>query len=116
MKIEKIYRYLIQLAKSTGCHQMTSRSFFIGQYQFPICARCTGVLFGNIFAVVFAFIYTPYWKWMMLGCIIMFVDWFIQYLGIRESNNIRRLITGTMGGYSLTTLIIAVIYFIFQML
>jgi len=28
----------------------------------------------------------------------MGLDWFIQYIGFRQSNNIRRLITGFLGG------------------
>ena len=106
----------MNMGKYTGCHQIMSRSFFIGKYQFPICARCTGVLLGNIFAVIFAFIIILYWKWLILGCFIMFVDWFIQYFGIKESTNARRLITGAMGGYSLTTLFILVVCFIFRIM
>ena len=116
MKIKEIHKYLMHLGKYTGCHQMSNRSFIIGIYQFPICARCTGVLFGNIFAVIFAFIFIPYWKWLILGCFIIFVDWLIQFLGIKESNNIRRLITGIIGGYSLNSVLITVICFIFKIL
>jgi len=114
MKTSEIHKSLMQWGKKTGCHQMPSRSFFIRDYQFPICARCTGVLFGNILAVILAFIFLPYWKWLFLGCFIMLIDWLIQYLGIKESNNIRRLVTGIIGGYSVTNLFIAVILFVFQ--
>lgn len=37
----------------------------------------------------------------ILLCLIMFLDWFVQYLKICDSTNIRRLITGIMGGYGL---------------
>lgn len=34
---------------------------------------------------------------------IMFLDWVLQYIGILESTNLRRLITGIMGGYGIMT-------------
>ena len=36
----------MKLGKSSGCHQRADRSFFWHGYQFPICARCTGVVSG----------------------------------------------------------------------
>ncbi len=36
----------------------------------------------------------------ILFCLIMFVDWFVQYKFHSESNNMRRLITGFMCGYA----------------
>ena len=33
----------------------------------------------------------------------MFLDWLVQYLNILESTNIRRLITGVLGGYAVST-------------
>ncbi len=35
---------------------------------------------------------------------LMFLDWFILFLGIRESTNLRRLLTGILGGFGYTTL------------
>lgn len=116
MKISKIHKNLMQWGKKTGCHQMVNRSLFLGGYQFPVCARCTGVLIGNISSVILIFIRTPNWKWLFLGCLIMFIDWLVQYLRIRESTNLRRLITGLLGGYSLTTLFLRMVRFIYRML
>lgn len=82
---------------------MPERSFFWHGYQFPICARCTGVMIGQLLAVLL------YWSIkvpaiiLILFCGILFGDWFLQYVGIRESNNQRRLFTGVLGGYALTT-------------
>lgn len=87
-----------------GCHQKPARSFFIKEYQCPVCARCTGVLIASILAcVVFAF-YPLDWKYCMLLCTGMFIDWLIQRIGIRESTNTRRLATGLMGGFGFMTL------------
>lgn len=92
---------MMKIGAKTGCHQRADRSFFVRNRQFPICARCTGVVLGYIIAlVVFIFCMTPLWLCTLL-CVIMFLDWLIQYLKIKESNNIRRLITGILGGYGL---------------
>jgi len=79
-----------------GCHQIAERSFFLGGYQFPICARCTGVLLGYILSI-FLFFHISF-----LICIglagIMLLDWSIQFLKILKSTNVRRFITGICGG------------------
>lgn len=35
------------LGNNSGCHQLAERSFFYKGYQFPVCARCTGVTIGQ---------------------------------------------------------------------
>jgi len=112
----KIYERLIYYGKRSGCHQIPERSFFIRGKQFPVCARCFGVLIGNLVAYGMFFIYIMPPEFCVLGCTVMFIDWFIQYIGIRESKNIRRLITGIIGGYSLATLYCTVIKYIAQLL
>ncbi|MDT8715425.1 DUF2085 domain-containing protein [Clostridium sp. 19966] len=98
-----------------GCHQIPERSFFLKGYQFPICARCTGVLIGYILSIfLFSYISFP----MCIGlAIIMLLDWVIQYLNIAQSTNIRRLITGSCGGlgcmcFVLKIIILAINFFI----
>ncbi len=91
----------MEIGAYTGCHQKPERSFFVNKCQFPVCARCMGVIIGYILAlIIFCFFMTPIWVCIIL-CLIMFSDWFIQYLKIRESTNVRRLITGILGGYGL---------------
>ena len=97
------YERLMQLGKSSGCHQMPERSFFCKERQFPVCARCTGVFIGQITAYILFFIYIPPLDICAVGCAIMFIDWFVQFMGWLNSNNIRRLITGIIGGYSTAT-------------
>ena len=120
MKIQKIYgnnrlyQKLISLGKISGCHQLPERSFFIQSKQLPVCARCTGVLLGNIIAIIVFCFFRPNWFWFVMGCTIMFMDWLVQYIGILESTNIRRFITGIIGGYSLTSLYVLGIKLIFE--
>lgn len=90
--------------KRLGCHQMPERSFFYKGYQFPICARCTGVLISTVISCVVFFFWRLDWKWCVFLCTAMFTDWLIQHVGIKESTNIRRLLTGLLGGYGFMTL------------
>jgi uncharacterized membrane protein len=94
----------MDLGEKTGCHQLPERSFFIKDYQFPICARCTGVIVGYILALPLGIM--GYFKrnLSILCCIIMFVDWLLQACNIKKSSNNRRLITGILGGYGILSL------------
>lgn len=101
--VTRIYIKMIRLGHKAGCHQRPDRSFFYKGHQFPVCARCTGVLIGYFLSLFLL----PIWKGNFLLCIalagIMFLDWLVQYLNILESTNIRRLITGVLGGYAVLT-------------
>ncbi|MCM1329325.1 MAG: DUF2085 domain-containing protein [Ruminococcus sp.] len=109
---DDLWLKFMEFGARVGCHQMAERSFFINNRQFPVCARCTGVFIGYALAVpAFAFFITPMWV-CLLFCLIMFLDWLIQHLKIRESNNIRRFITGIIGGYGFLSLEINVVAFI----
>ncbi len=108
-KTERVWLKLMEFGRRTGCHQMPERSFFIKDMQFPVCARCTGVFIGWLFAVVGIFFYRPGFITIGVFCAPMFIDWFLQYKKILRSNNIRRLITGILGGYALTSLYIILI-------
>lgn len=88
----------------TGCHQLPHRSFFFRGYQFPICARCTGVILGYILAVPLYIGFGVKRALAFLGGIYMLMDWLLQYFNIRISNNRRRLITGILGGYGIMSI------------
>nr|WP_300382032.1 DUF2085 domain-containing protein [Clostridium sp.] len=83
---------------SNTCHQKANRSFFIYNYQFPICARCTGLLLGYFLGTIILFVGEISLKLSITFIIIMFIDWFVQYKGIKISNNYRRLFTGSLCG------------------
>ncbi|MBO5348255.1 MAG: DUF2085 domain-containing protein [Clostridia bacterium] len=79
---------------NAGCHQREDRSFKFKGYQFPVCSRCTGILTGQLLGIIIYIL-----KKRIPICIsilfllIMFIDWYIQFKGIKESSNIRRFIT-----------------------
>lgn len=104
----------MELGGAVGCHQMPERSFFINGFQFPVCARCTGVIISSIIATIVFFK-----KKLPIGlCIamssVMLFDWGLQYLKIKESTNLRRLITGLIGGFGYSTLHLYFYYFIYE--
>jgi len=100
---------LMKAGSLYGCHQLACRSYFIKNYQLPVCARCTGVLIGSIAAyAIFAF-WSPPLLLCLAGAAIMFTDWLIQHLKIKFSTNKRRLITGILGGYSLASIFCTII-------
>lgn len=86
-----------------GCHQKAERSFFIKGYQFPVCARCAGILL--IKPIAWLVNYKVRIKlWLCIPLLIpMLIDGGMQALFGKESNNIRRFITGMLGGFALST-------------
>lgn len=110
--MKKIVEFFDYVGMKSGCHRRADRSFHYKGYQFPVCARCTGVGIGNILGMVGLFIMDPPFLILLFGCVIMFFDWYIQYIDIMESTNIRRFITGIIGGYAFTTLYMQVLIFI----
>lgn len=102
----KAWAFLMRLGNRCGCHQREDRSFFVGEWQFPVCSRCTGILCGQIIAVILSIfeILIPFWlDFIFLG--LMFLDWYLQYKKIKESTNRRRWITGTLAGIAQISII-----------
>lgn len=89
------------------CHQRPDRSFFIKGKQFPLCARCTGILIGYFIGAIIACITgCSNYLWIPLLIIPMIIDGGIQFIFKIESNNLRRLITGILGGTGIIYLFI----------
>ncbi|MFA9463390.1 MAG: DUF2085 domain-containing protein [Velocimicrobium sp.] len=91
-----------------GCHQKEERSFFIKGYQFPVCARCSGVFLGYLAALILLPITLGREKIVkllaLLGGAIMLLDWSLQAFKIKESTNMRRLASGIVGGFGIMTI------------
>lgn len=101
---KRMYVCLMNLGHLSGCHQRADRSFFVKGYQFPVCARCTGVLVGYVASVPLYTLYGGTFSTSVGLSAIMLMDWLIQFLKIRESTNFRRFITGICGGYGIMTI------------
>ena len=101
-----LHKLALPIGKISGCHQRADRSFFICGKQFPVCARCTGVFFGECMALAtFRFFSLPLIL-LLFFCSIMLLDWLIQHIGIKESTNWRRLATGLLGGYGYFSIVL----------
>ena len=114
---DKIWMRLMDFSDRVGCHQIANRSFFINGYQFPVCARCTGVIIGEIVAILLILLRINIdFIWAITLLLVMGADWFLQYINWIESTNTRRIITGISGGLGLTYLYYRIFVFIFVML
>lgn len=90
------------LAIAFMCHQKPERSFYFRGRQFPICARCTGILGGYVLGIIIAFATKLSYYWLPSFLIIpMIIDGAIQLKFKKESTNPRRFITGILGGIAI---------------
>jgi uncharacterized membrane protein len=111
---DEIWISLMQMGSKTGCHQMNDRSFSFKGFQFPICARCTGLLLGQITGFILSFFFLKC-DIRLLLCLAVFSTLFLGVDGIGQlkklwlSTNIRRLITGVLCGHFVTVFIIKLI-------
>ncbi|MGL6200228.1 MAG: DUF2085 domain-containing protein [Lachnospiraceae bacterium] len=100
---QTILELIRSIGNHSGCHQMAERSFFYKGKQFPVCARCTGVTVGQAAALIIGFFSRVPASLAAVMLMAMGIDWSIQELGIKESTNRRRFITGVLGGFGLFT-------------
>ena len=95
--------------KYARCHQMPERSFFLGSYQFPLCARCTGIMAGRLLAILLLpFFLFPLKTALLVLPVLMLplpIDGLTQRFTKYRSNNLKRVITGILWGFSTFTFI-----------
>ncbi len=95
--------------KYARCHQMPERSFFLGSYQFPLCARCTGIMAGRLLAILLLpFFLLPLKTALLVLPVLMLplpIDGLTQRFTKYRSNNLKRVITGILWGFSTFTFI-----------
>lgn len=95
------------------CHQMHERSFSYRGYQFPVCARCTGIFVGQIIGLICIILgFRINLLWSLVLIIPMAIDGLVQLMKIMQSNNIRRFITGSISGIGYTNLLFNIIVII----
>ncbi|MBN2073039.1 MAG: DUF2085 domain-containing protein [Actinobacteria bacterium] len=113
---------VIEILGFSVCHQITARSFSIGGVILPVCARCFGIYTGFFISALLLFIFfrkkqgdlPPAYILIILVAFFLSTvfDGISSYLGLYQTNNNIRFITGFLCG----TAIMIVIYpvFIFQ--
>lgn len=101
---------IIYMLYRLTCHQLPDRSFFAFGYQVALCARCSslylsfwsvGLLYGLWRSTPLSRRYhlSPLGiKLLFLLALPLILDGTIQLLGLWESNNILRTITGALAG------------------
>lgn len=98
-----------------GCHQMPERSFFLRGYQFPVCSRCTGMIFGESISIITLILGVRMHVLSSLVIMIpMILDGVLQLITNYCSNNIKRVVTGLMFGYGFIQFIYNVFIFFFK--
>lgn len=105
---------LMELGERLGCHQMPDRSFFIKGWQFPVCARCTGVIIGQAAGTAVCLRKKIPLYISAICCEITLLDWSLQQAGIKQSTNLRRLVTGILGGFGLTAVYSSAVRFVLE--
>jgi len=85
------------------CHTKATRSFNLNQNQLPFCARCTAIWIGLTFGTLFLVFFRIKNQFLFfIGLItsisLLGVDGVGQLLGLWESTNVIRLITGILVG------------------
>lgn len=82
------------------CHRRPDRSFHCcNGKQFPICARCTGILVGYLSGIILTIITGPIFViYAFLLLVPTAIDGFIQLLTRYESTNFKRFFTGIAAG------------------
>jgi uncharacterized membrane protein len=100
----KFWIWLMQLGAKTGCHQLHDRSFFFKGYQFPVCARCTGLFIGQVMGLSLFYFFLKFdlkilFMLAFISLLALGIDGILQVKKIYFSNNLRRLITGILCGH-----------------
>jgi uncharacterized membrane protein len=109
-----IWVKLMEIGAATGCHQMHGRSFFICGYQFPVCARCTGLFVGQILGMLLSVFLVKYsfvslFMPAMVFPVLLGIDGLGQIKQKWTSTNGRRIISGLLCGFFVIVFLIKVI-------
>lgn len=109
----KIWFATMKFGSIMGCHQMAERSFFLKGYQFPVCARCTGIAIGQLLAIVLIGLKVKINIFISIFSLLaMTIDGGLQYFNYLKSTNFRRIITGILGGMAYINIIVFIIKYV----
>jgi uncharacterized membrane protein len=108
---------MIMVRKKFGlcfCHHRPDRSIWFFGLEKYLCARCFGIILGFGLALIIN-------QWRSFDLFIAFfliipllLDGFTQAFGLRESNNLLRLITGVLMGFAIPPLCYGLILLIMR--
>ncbi len=108
---------------SMFCHQLPFRSLFFDGIQCPVCARCTSIYAltgaGLLFFRLWGYGAREFkMNWLLLALLLAptALDGTTQWLGLRESTNMLRLITGAPYGLAYAYVLAWVVPFAYALL
>lgn len=97
-------------ALAIGCHGNPDRCLTVLSWQMPICARCTGLVAGNVAAILAFIVFGLPTVLIAVACLLpMVADGSAQTLTRYRSTPFRRLSSGLLGGFGQLSLILALI-------
>ena len=109
-------KFMRFFGKLFRCHQLSDRSFHVCGFQFPLCARCTGIFLGLVLFGPILCSLLPISMYISLSFVLaIFIDGFTQLKGWRKSNNFLRLFTGLGFGYAMVSFIFHTVIMIIQL-
>ena len=111
---KQFYEKMMKLGYMTGCHQMPERSFFFKGFQFPVCARCTGILIGQVIGFFLFPLLRLSFDSICFLFFLMFFDWWLQRLHLLESTNFRRVTSGLLCGVGMGQLFLGCICMVWR--
>lgn len=99
------------------CHRNLNRSIKLFNYTFPLCARCSGIVFGYLLLPLL-FLQSQLLKWWLIPILMtpLLIDGFTQKWKWRESNNTLRIITGLLFGMAQSMLIVKTVFLLLMFL
>lgn len=93
------------------CHCLPSRTLTVGGHLLPVCSRCTGIYIGIAATYIFLISRRGFkvnalpslWASLAVAAMLlpMSVDGVSSYLGLRETTNMLRFLTGLVAGAAL---------------
>jgi uncharacterized membrane protein len=112
-QIEKLQNPFGRVVYNSGdymCHQKNSRSFIIFENQMSYCARCFGIFLGMaIGAGIATFLFIEMKWWLIIGGLVPIgLDGGLQLITSYESNNLFRILTGSLTGI-ITMLVVGLV-------
>ncbi|WP_442948038.1 DUF2085 domain-containing protein [Nostoc sp.] len=111
----KLFVDNIFLYKFVRCHRLSSRSFFVNNRQFHVCARCTGLLVGYAISPAFLLIKNYPSTLFILFFLALVLDGTTQLIGLRESNNTLRFVTGIGTGATSLSFLWSIIHHVLKL-
>ena len=99
------------------CNLNESRGIFIGDFCFPLCVRCTAIIVAFLLTVLILLFKKIHFKskWILFWIIFIIpciIDGVLQYFFYIESNNLRRLLTGSLCGLGLGNILVLMFNFL----